>query len=209
MFAFILITILAVILFILFLRVSIQLVYENELAVVLKVLCFKYTLFPKRKKLNVKKFSAKGIRRKLEKDKKILNKKQVKEQNKKSNTGIVDTLKNAYEILSVLVSRLLKYLKIRVVRLDVVIATDDAAKTAIQYGLAVQTVQYLVTVLEQITNFKVKKNCGINVSCDFLTEKSKLDLNIVMSLRVWQAIVILIRSALIFLGGTKKNIKDN
>lgn len=211
----VLLSLLALILLILFLSVSICVVYEGDVSVFVKVLFLQFKVFPRNSKINLKDFSAKGINKKLRKDKQVLAKHATKEEKKKTKsskkrkTNIIDTLKLVADILSAIKVKFFKYLRVKLAKLGLVLATDDAAKTAIEYGIAVQGVQYIVSILEGITNFSVEKSGYIHVDCDFTSEKTSLDLDITLSLRVWQMIAILIRAGLEFvINSGKKKIEN-
>ena len=101
------------------------------------------------------------------------NKKKEKPQTKQKS-NILDTLKLVAGILSAVKDKFLRYLRIRVAKLKLIIASDDAAKTAMIYGVAVQGVQYIVSILESFSNFSVVKSGDIHVDCDFTKEKTPL-----------------------------------
>ena len=182
---------LLLILAILMLRVGLILRYEEEVS-----LFFKYRIFPRKSTPKVKEFSAKGIRSKLDKDKEKLDKQNEKEKKEKvkaapkKKTNVIETVKLVADILSTLVEKLLRYLRVRVACLELTVATDDAAKTAIQYGIAVQIVQYIVTTLECITDFKVERDGNVRVDCDFCADRSLLKVDMEFSIRLWQAIAM-------------------
>ena len=124
-------------------------------------------------------------------------------QKKKKVSDVTEAIKLISELLSKIVGRFFKYLRVKVARIRVVIATDDAAKTALQYGLAVQGVQYVVTLLENVSNFSVEKNGYISVDCDYCSEKPILDVDISFSIRVWQALALLVRAGAVFVTKSK------
>ena len=74
---------LLLILAILMLRVGLILRYEEEVSLTVKILFFKYRIFPRKSTPKVKEFSAKGIRSKLDKDKEKLDKQNEKEKKEK------------------------------------------------------------------------------------------------------------------------------
>lgn len=206
----ILLVIALLLLLLLLLKISICVKYDDGIFVVLKLLFLSFTLFPKKEKIDLKEFSAKGINKKLKKDavhiekkKKSESKKKENKQKKKKVSDVTEAIKLISELLSRIVGRFFKYLRVKVARIRVVIATDDAAKTALQYGLAVQGVQYVVTLLENVSNFSVEKNGYISVDCDYCSEKPILDVDISFSIRAWQALALLLRAGAVFVTKSK------
>lgn len=200
-------------LLVLFSRIRICIKYNDAILVFLQFFFLRFTLYPKEKKINLKEFSAKGINKKLKKDSVIIEKKKASESKKRGNkdkkkklAGVVETLELVSELLTQIVGRFLKYLRIKAARVRVTVATDDAAKTALQYGLAVQAVQYILTILENVTNFSVEKNGEISVDCDYCSEKPIIDLDISLSIRVWQFLALLLRAGAVFV--TRKSVKN-
>ena len=82
------------------------------------------------------------------------------------------------------IKRFPRFLKIDCARLIIGVGGRDAAETAITYGATVQSVQYLVTMLGNVTSFKAEKNSQISVYPDFVSEKWSADIKITMRLRV-------------------------
>lgn len=84
-----------------------------------------------------------------------------------------------------------KHLRIEAVRMKITVASEDAAKTAMLYGMVCQGVAYLIEILSAITNFKSKHREEISVEADFLSEKSTADIHLVFRLRVWHVFAML------------------
>ncbi|MCI8589945.1 MAG: hypothetical protein HFE77_04460 [Clostridiales bacterium] len=187
-------------------KLSLQLLYTDQFYVYLKVYFLRFRLSPKKQKLNLKQFSAKGIQQKLTKDKqkqaKAQQKKQEKqkdEDDKKSFATILDTVQMVAQIIKAIKDRFFRYLKIKITQFTFVVASDDAAKTAILYGIAVQAVQYIIVLLDEITNVEYKQNTSIAVSCDYTAGKTYFALDITLSLRVWQILTVLCCAALSYI----------
>lgn len=191
----------------------------------------------KEKKVNIKKFSAKRFRKmlkqkelaekkKLEKKKKKeeqkkakkLAKKQAKEEekkkakefppeHKKKKRSLSENISLVCDILKIFFSRFAKHFRIKVARLNITVATGDAATTAVLYGVAVQGVEYILALLDKATNVKYKKDAEVNVAVDYLSESTSVDISIAFALRVWHLFDILFRvafSAVKNLVGSKK-----
>ncbi len=202
--------VLALIVSLLLLQIRISIVYEGDVKVLLGILFFKFKVYPRDNKPDIKKFSAKGINQRIKQDRKKIAAQANKEKKGKSSgkkTHFLDTLKLVADILGAVKKRFFKHLRIKVAKLKLIVATDDAAKTALEYGLAVQGVQYIVSLLESTTNFTVEKNGSIYVDCDYCSEKTSLDLDITFSLRAWQIAAILIRAGTAFIMNSGKKTK--
>ena len=70
-------------------------------------------------------------------------------------------------------------------------ATGDAASTAILYGVVIQSVAYIIEILNSTTNLKGLKRADIAVNADYLSESTSVDMKFVFSLRVWHIFSIL------------------
>lgn len=220
MWRWILLLIFVFLLFLLMLRVHFRIVYEGELKMTLRVLFFKYNIDPSENKVDVKQFSSRGISKKLEKERKKNQAEYEKERKKKlksekkpekkaSLEQILDTVELASDVLKSVVSRFFKYLRINLAKLHLIVATGDAAKTALMYGVAVQSVQYVVKILDSVSNFYPENNTSIFVDCDYCSENSTLSLDISLSLRVWHIIAVALSGAAAFVLSDRKNKSKN
>ena len=97
-------------------------------------------------------------------------------------------------------------MRITAARMRIKVATGDAATTAIAYGAVCQSVAYIVEILYNITNFRVKKSDDINVTADFAAIKSELDLKLIFRLRVWHVFAMLFAVLNGYIGKKLKNI---
>lgn len=203
---------------IMFIRAKIVLTYNGDLSVTLKILFLKFDLHPRSlSEINVKDYTKKKIeKRRLKARKKAEKKalKKAKKEEKKTAGGgkkkkkytfsdILTLVSTVKEIVSALVGSFFGYLRVEVARLDIVVATDDAAKTAIVYGAVYQAVSYILAIFDKITTVKYEKNSYVSVRADFLREKFYADINVTFSLRVGQLIKILIKTAYRYLKNKK------
>ena len=189
--------ILALILFILFLKVSLIIRYDEGATLTLNVLFVHKRLDPKKKKKHHKKSmspkKAQRVKDKLNKKKaKKKEKKQAKkgsdDKKKSSASNIVDTIGTVSVLVREIVSRFTKYIRIKIAKIHIKIATGDAAHTAIAYGALTQSINVLFPLLEDVKTFSMPKNRDIYIYPDFLSEDSEIELKIVFSLRVWQVL---------------------
>lgn len=213
MWKFILLGVLLLFAWLLFTRLSLQFLYTDEFYAYFKVYFIKIRLFKDKNQVDLKQFSAKGISKKLEKDKKK-EAKQKKNTGKSKKTGkdqfteMIDSVKLVSYLIKAGIEKFLRYLKIKVARFTLIVASDDAAKTAIQYGLAVQAVQYIVALLENSTHVTYDKHAGITVDCDYVQSKPHFAMDIILSLRIWQILAVLFCTALSYLKASNNKEKQ-
>ena len=187
----------ALITLLLFLKISLIIRYDEGAALTLKILFVKIRLYPKKEKKHRKKsMSAKKAarikdkleRKKAKKKAKKAEKKAKKRDGKKKTTpsDILETISTVAILVRQIVSNFVKYVRIKIVRIHVKIATGDAAQTAIAYGALTQGINVLFPLLEDVKNFSMPKNRDIDIYPDFLSEDSEIELKLIFSLRVWQ-----------------------
>ncbi len=207
------------------LQATITLEYKEEVTVWLKVLFIKLKLVPgKKKKVDPKDYTPKKFRRllkrKRKKELKKWQKAQLKKQKKaekkakkkaereavknglsepKKKRGLLDNLGLVKAILDDIPPRFLRHLKIKLSRIVVTVASDDAAKTAIMYGAAAQTVAYIVAFLDQMTRLSYAPESEIDVTADFLAEKPTADVKISVAVRVWHIIDVLFAALKVYI----------
>ena len=192
----------------LWLKATICIEYNGELALFVKVLFIKIRILPKKKKAGPHSMSAKKaekIKRKLQKKaekkrQKALEKKQKKQekkhllekypQKKKSVSEIIDIIKMATDIAKTVIKAFFRHLKIKVAHLHVNIATGDAATTAIAYGAVSEAAFYLYQALEPLDGVSLPKQKDFSINADYLSEESSIDVKIAFSIRVWQTLHI-------------------
>lgn len=78
-----------------------------------------------------------------------------------------------------------KHFEIEAVKMKIAVGTEDAAQTAILYGIIVQMAAYLVEGLSAITNFRCKHREEMEITADFLSDKLVMDLHFIFKIRVW------------------------
>ena len=200
------------------LPVTLTVKYREELLVEMSVLAIKRRLYPKeKKKVKISDYSKKNIekRRKkaLKKKLKTEKKRQNKQKNQKSGAtaspakkrSVVDSLELIKELLSTLIPKTAKRVKIKATRIIINVATDDAAKTALLFPAVNGAVLGLVAYLDNASKFKNLDKSNIAVKADFISEKTTADIEISFSLRSKHLIEILFASALKYV--TEKNKK--
>lgn len=192
-----------------FLKIRLCLVYENDFSVKLKILIFNINLFPRStKKPNPKKFSIKALQKKQNKlGKKKKSKSDTKQaQTKDKSTKVKDILEIIKIILENVMSPFGRYLKVEIIKMHITVGSDDAAKTAVAYGGVCQLTSYIVELLSNLTNVDVKKKNSITVEPDFLEGKTNADINITLGLKVWHGLALAFK---FFMGYIKRKNQTN
>ena len=142
---------------------------------------------------------AEKAKKKAEKKKKALEKKkrersspearrkakEAKRRKKAESATLEENLDLVKKILSFFFSRLFRHLRIDVTRIHIIIGSDEASKTAITYGIAVQAVAYILALLDKVSNVRGLQRHDVYVDTDFLSEEITVDLKIAFSIRLW------------------------
>ncbi len=137
----------------LLLRVGVQLRYDDSFSVKLKVLFLSFTLFPKKEKLRIK--GQLPSEKKAKKEKKKKQKKEKAVSKKPDFSEMFSFYRQLFtEVILPALGRFLKHLHLRVDQLQIEIASEDAAKTALLYGSAVSGGTAFLEFLRNITHLK-------------------------------------------------------
>lgn len=185
---------------------------DGELHLAVKVLFLTFRIAPAKepKPVKIKDFTPKKYKKRLRRDYREYLKKQEKKEQKEAakkekkerkkaekqkdkppKRSILDWVNLSASVLSVLFKKFFKHLRIKVARLHINVATGDAASTAILYGVIIQSVTYIIEILNSATNLKGLKKADISVNADYLSESTAVDMKFIFSLRVWHIFSIL------------------
>ncbi len=104
---------------------------------------------------------------------------------KQQRATLEENLDLVKSILSFFFSRLFGHLRIDVTRIHIIVGSEEASKTAIIYGVVVQSVAYMLALLDKVSNVHGLKRRDIYVDTDFLAEETRVDLKIAFSIRLW------------------------
>lgn len=85
------------------------------------------------------------------------------------------------------VGKFLKTVKFRKVEFNLTVASEDAAKTAIEYGALCTAVYPTLSFFNSISNVKYKR---INVNSDFTTDKGSFDFSLIIKLQILFLIIL-------------------
>lgn len=187
--------IIALILLILLLWIRLSIVCGDEGEdLTVQILFFKIRIFgkekkkPKKSKFKIRKFRKrtekvlKKYRKSLKKSKKEPKKSSKAKSDKSRNIG--DTVNKLISIFGDLLRKFPKYLRIDCLRLIIGVGGEDAASVAVNYGVTVQSVQYLATLLNGVTHFKAENGANISVYPEFASGKWSADIRLVFRLRI-------------------------
>lgn len=111
--------------------------------------------------------------------------------------GLSSTISESLSLIISLLKRLLQLLshcKVKVLKLRIVCAENDAAKTAIGYGACHAIVWPIIGLVH--SNMKVcEKGEEINIACDYSNGKGSAEFETIITVRVFRALVALIHAA--------------
>ena len=216
----------AIIALILLLKISVRVDLADDTALTVGVGVFRIKILPaKPKTVKLKDFKIKKFRKSQEKseqsaaaakeaksaaaDKKALAKKDkktaaaVKEARRiaadeeKPERDILGLIEKLTRVVKVFITRFGHQLHIKLDRLIIIVATGDAAKTAVMYGSVCAAVQCLLELLYNCMHLTLPKGElteHVGVAPDFLGEKMTVSVDITISFRLWQLFDTLFRA---------------
>lgn len=163
----------------------------------------------KKRKKEEKKRKEKEKLEKLRKEGKLPPEGEEKKKKSDDPTAItlVDNINAATAAIGKFFVRFGRRFRIDVSRIIITIATGDAASTAIMYGAAVPAVMALIALLERITDLRGIDKADIHLRCDYLAQKTTVDVHVAFSMRPYHLFDMLFSALFAFLG-KRKEIKD-
>jgi hypothetical protein len=178
-------------------RIKAVITYNSKDGMLFKVSILKYYVYGTGDKDNYPNIRVSDYKiGRINRKKKKLEKKKRKEATKPESENINDVIKTIRLILSTFFDRFAKFLTVRAVRLKIGVATGDAASTAILYGVVVQSVAYLLELIDNITHLKSLRYSDLNVYPDYTSESFTADIKIVLTLPVWCTLSLLFRTGI-------------
>lgn len=145
-----------IILIILFTPLRLKLSYDKTLSAVIYIGFFKKTLFPKKEKKKTKKKAA---------DKKPQQKKtEEKEKPKFDISKILGIIKDVQKLVTDVLKDFFKHLVINKLEISIIVATDNAADTAVNYGKCCSVVYPAISAVSSVS--KCKK-CSVDINPNF------------------------------------------
>ena len=190
----------------LFLPVRLAVSFDKKVHLSLKILCFSFKLFPKKKKWRMKDHLPEYQRKKKRTNRKPTPPKQNPKPTKNNETAI-ERLQRKYKEISDLLNTVIvpaartlgKHLTISISRLELSVATGDAAKTALLYGMAVNGGYALLAAIDEHTNLKKKGNGMVGVVCRYDHDKTSLVCDLELGISLYGALCTLIPALLNYL----------
>ena len=197
-------------------KARVRIRYDRELRVIAYIFGIPFYSIgedkePKRKKKNLSRCRnpERALQKELKRQKKAMKKAYRKALNKKKKTAKLALekkrlrqdapslgIKVELEIILELLKTLRDYTKgkifIRVRRMKIRIATEDAAKTAILYGAVLQSATCILEVIDQYFNPIHRKDGDMEIFPDYLATASEATINIECSMRLVQFLDLLI-----------------
>ena len=189
LFLIILAGIIGVILLLLYSSVTLRIYYDDDIRLSVRYLGITFYRYPKKKKkINISDHTYVKTHGQKKKPKTTKNK-QAKPQ--KPGRDIASTVKNLVGILKKIAESTSQKLRVRLAKIHITVSSDDAAKTAITYGIVSSSVACAVGLLEEFTALAPANHNDVRVDADFLSGKSTCDIKIIIKLRLHESLGIL------------------
>lgn len=150
------------IVFLFFARVNLIIYYDKKLKIYYKILFIKIPIYPFTK-------PAKSNKKKSKK-KKGTSPNQLDEFQQIQN--IIAEIDRYKELTKSIFSFYFRALHFKVINLDILIATKNAACTALTFSFVCQALTYISEYIKSFSKFEIKKDSQIYVRADFLKQKS-------------------------------------
>lgn len=163
----------------------------------------------RREKRKAKKAAKKAAKQEEKKRLKAEEKKRKKQEkaNKKASgipaPNVIENLQMITALLKKLFTLTNGRLRLDVNRLHVTVATDDAAKTAVLYGVTMQTSNCLLQWLQDRYIPIHRKEGSIRIEPDFVGVKSNADVDLICTIKIRHAGKILLRMLMSYLSERK------
>lgn len=201
--------IILLILIILTLKLSVRVKLRDDVSLILGIGIFKKKLLPsKEKEVRLSDYKIDKFRKNKDKQSEKSKKKPKKKSDKKAamnsdgasakekpERDIMGLISKLLEVVKVFFKRFGHHLRINVKRVHIIVASEDAATTAVLYGAVCGAVQCLFEFLYNCMHLTLPKSEEMQVVPDFTSEKIKAEIDITFSFRLWQIFDILLRSA--------------
>jgi hypothetical protein len=185
----IILVILLIIIVLLFSSVRANIKYHNQMTVNIEYLFLSFQVFPKKPPKKNKRKDAENDEE--EKKFKIVNFKKF-----------ISFVQRMIKLVSGIIKDILKKSKINLLKIKIVVGSDDAAQTAIQYGEACAIVGSALGFIKAIMPIK---KYNINITPDFTNAEFSLNLNIIISVRINTLLGVLIKYGALFVTTMRHN----
>lgn len=167
-------------------KLSIRAAYCQSPLLVVGIGPFKLTLANGEKREKPKEEPQAGpSEKKKPKKKKKKEKKPKKPAKVKEQPPLISVITSFRDLLVGLLRGFKRHLKIEELRLRILVASDDAAKTAMEYGAVCALVEPVQLLAMQAPRVQ-KDRINVGVECDFLADKPEVDAEFCLSIRIWR-----------------------
>lgn len=199
-------------------KVKVNLLSDGNLSLKIGVGPFMFSLVPgETKKVRLRDFTHKKYLKKLHElklknEKKAAASEQKKQQKQAEKESGENKLSGLTDFMLDLLSKYEKYtgrLHTEVRQLDVTVGGKDASAAAITYGVYSQTVAYIFALLEAKTKMKPVKRGKVNVVCDWFSDKTDLSADVMVKIKIWDAIVSAVEILMLKLQHSNKIVNNN
>ena len=190
---YVVLALVAILLFLLNLRVRLIFTYHDKAAVTLGILFFRWD-------------AAKLVQNYLERKKEVKPKMVEKENSKTEQSksidliGFAEFLIHIGSVIRLAIKEHFEKTRVFLKELHVSVGTEDAAQTALVCGGVYNAANGLCALLQHFSDFRCD-NRNLSISPDFTSDQTKFSLHLVMSTKVIHLIGVLLRSYIRFFEG--------
>jgi hypothetical protein len=184
-----------------FLPVRLCFLYDGSISLRLKVLCFSFPLYPRKKKWKMKDHLPEYQKKKMgQPAKKETEKQEAAPQKPREDKTVLQKIEEFYSftkrlldrVICPLLERLGKHLTVRISRLEVVIGSENAAKSALLHAVAVNAGYAVFALLDNYAKLRKAPNADISVSCPFTERKSSILCELEFGIHLYGALFTLL-----------------
>ncbi len=159
-----------------------------------RVLFIKYALFPMKKRKKKPKKAKKSGKKSAPKPKK-----QAKTAPKpKPKRDIIGLVKLILKLVVAVLRKFPKHFRVRILRYEISVGTNDAAKTAMVYGAVTGLSARLFELLRKGTRFRIGRKAPVGVYANFIGEKTEAYICLDFSITIWGALHMVMAAGLAF-----------
>ncbi len=106
--------------------------------------------------------------------------------------NLKENLEMVLELAKKLVRKTRGKVKVRINKLHIRVATNDAAHTALLYGVVIQLVSYLLGYVERNYTRIERRDGDLAVEPDYTTSECSASIDLLFSAKIWRAVIIII-----------------
>ncbi len=168
----------------------------SELGVWIRFLFIRIPIFPAKKKK--KKAGKKKPKKKKEKSKKKAPAEGAEVKKKKPKRDIVGLVKLLLKIVAAVLRKFPRHFGVKIHAYEIIVATGDAAKTAITYGAVTGLSANLFRALRKATRFRIARKAPVNVYADFVGTKTRANVCIDINLTITDVLCMALAAGFAF-----------